>query len=195
MSITTEPWRAFVLVAPPHSHPCPFPSFVITVALSRKHEPAQLCINQQVGQRPGVDIGRQLGVLCVWLVMWRGLLRFLFSGYQHAEEKQDSEHCHSRVYQVDHGHSHSFGFVTYNLARMYPRVAICLKNRAVSPIVCPLVLATLDNSTTLRSVENSNSFPGMPCTATHRYWPSTASSFRFSASILCSNSVISCSMA
>src|SRR6266702_4710153 len=195
MSITTEPWRAFVLVAPPHSHPRSFPSFVITVALSRKHEPAQLRINEQIGKGPGVDIGRELRVFCVRLVVWCGLVRFLFSADQHAEDEQDGKHCHSHVDQVVHGHSHSFGFVTYNLARMYPRVAICLKNRAVSPIVCPLVLATLDNSTTLRSVENRNSFPGMPCTTTHRYWPSTASSCSFSASILCSNSVISCSMA
>src|SRR6266581_2440397 len=102
MSITTEPWRAFVLVAPPHSHPCPFPSFVITVALSRKHEPAQFRVNQQVGQRPGVDIGREIRMFLVGLVVWCGFVCFLLSGYQHTEEKEDGKHCHSRVDQVVH---------------------------------------------------------------------------------------------
>src|SRR6266567_1078605 len=104
MPTTTEPWRVFVLVAP-HSHACSFPSLVIAVALSRKHEPAQLRVNEQIGQRPGVDIGRELRVFCVRLVVWCGLVHFLFSADQHAEDEQDGKHCHSHVEQVVHHHA------------------------------------------------------------------------------------------
>src|SRR6266699_700425 len=86
-------------------YPCPFPSFVITVALSRKHEPAQFRVNQQVGQRPGVDIGREIRMFLVGLVVWCGFVCFLLSGYQHTEEKEDGKHCHSHVEQVVHHHA------------------------------------------------------------------------------------------
>src|SRR6266567_1798079 len=96
MPTTIEHGPGFVLVAP-RSYPCPFPCLVITVALSRKHESAQLCVNEQVGQRPGVDIRRELRVFLMRCLLWRGLSRFLFSADQHAEDEQDGKHCHSQA--------------------------------------------------------------------------------------------------